>query len=165
VGIYYAIVDNDYHNGRILQTQLAHPIALLRSCRQIYHDTKLLPFLLNTFDFCSIKVLTNLELGQSLTLAQRSSIRTVEFSSNAVRPWDHVETFRWWKIDNAIPGIRQILPNVKSVKVKNSLLALCDKEEPGSIWNSNKVITQIVKKLVILWLEDGSEEVEITFES
>jgi hypothetical protein len=173
VDTYSPTLDDDNHGPLYhpkFTNRVPNSLALLRTCREIYQYTKLLPFLLNTFNLVSLKVLTNLRLDQRMTPAQRSSIKAVVFRrsnsvSNFSSTWEHVSDFRYWRISGHAPSLRQILPNVTSVKVQNSFLATCDEDDAWDPeWETKKVLTQVVKTLLLFWLEDGMKDMEVTFE-
>jgi hypothetical protein len=176
VGTYSPALDDDNHGPLYhpkFTSVVPNSLALLRTCREIYQYTKLLPFLLNTFNLVSIKVLPTLRLELRLTLAQLSSIKAIVFRpnnsvSNLASTWDHVSDFRYWRTSGNAPslrGLRHVLPNVTSVKVQNSFLATCDEDEAWiPEWETKKVSTQVAKTLLLFWLEDGMKDMEVTFE-
>ncbi|KAH7086760.1 hypothetical protein FB567DRAFT_549209 [Paraphoma chrysanthemicola] len=125
-----------------------HPVALIRCCRQVDAEAKLLPFELNLFRFSDLVIFSATTVGLFLPV-QRAAITRISITGYLKHPGTVFTVARMKTWDFACA--RALLPRLVSVQLVHTSRAsdkYLDRE-------SNKM--QLVK-----WLKGDSEEVQVT---
>jgi hypothetical protein len=94
-----------------------HLVALLRVCRAIHSETALLPFSLNTCDFCRFEWLETYK--DLLTQPQWAAIKKIEVRANILDCDDALDLMRDWQADG-ISLLQDIFPQVSAVSLRIS---------------------------------------------
>jgi hypothetical protein len=109
-------------------------LALTTTCRQIYHDTMLLPFIFNMFD--ALRVPGFLRLIQRLSREKRNAITTIR-----------VPMFNAWLCDPTLRQALRMLPGLKRVVIDKDLTLYMVAKTP--VIGVNERCAESVKKLMI----------------
>jgi len=131
---------------------------LLRTCRQIYVETALLPYKSNTFSTSHYRCLE--PLLQGLKKFQRKEIVTIQLAitPNAVEPDGWTVLYGFWALEAAElnTGFLKLLPALKRVHV-----LLLKSRKYRSPADSSKCIEKMRKQLLAMF---AGKEVETEFE-
>jgi hypothetical protein len=145
--------------NRLRDTPPTH-FSFLRVCRQIYTETRLLPFTLNTFCFYSIRMCDFLE---TLPPPQCMAITSVQVTmSPASRRREGEEGIEADHVD--FVKSMAMLPALRKFRVVD--LPVARKSMWVGLWSVGKAETaQEMREKIIGWLsESGKDSVEILFE-
>ncbi|CAN9348072.1 hypothetical protein CC77DRAFT_1019508 [Alternaria alternata] len=101
----------DFMDGIVSPTyECDERFALLRVCREIYNETRLLPFSLNTFHFGSFKVFHKFII-KFTTTKQRQAIRALDLEIWTQCCIDHIEDFeirQMYSLSDVLPGLQSV---------------------------------------------------------
>jgi hypothetical protein len=146
---------------RIHQWQRAMPdfVGILRVCHQIYQESALLPFALNTLSFASVPHLFSSKI---LTPSQRCAITSIHLR---ISLW--YATMRASIFDRDACNLLLWMPSIRSVKVTFEDNFEDRKRKSWTEYLEIEEIREEMEKAEVwieAWTQGGNDEVDIVFE-